>query len=50
MSESWCCVVGGSDQQHEIAADGCTLIDEGFLRCEEALGGSAFELRLLPDA
>jgi hypothetical protein len=31
IAESWCRVVGGSGQRHEITAQGSTLIDEGFV-------------------
>ncbi|KVX45722.1 ankyrin repeat domain-containing protein [Burkholderia cepacia] len=31
VSESWSRVAGGSGQRHEITADGCTLVDEGFV-------------------
>lgn len=31
VSESWCRVVGGSGQRHEITADGSRLVDEGFV-------------------
>lgn len=31
ISESWCRVVGGSGQRHEITADGNKLVDEGFV-------------------
>ncbi|NTX25678.1 ankyrin repeat domain-containing protein [Burkholderia pyrrocinia] len=31
VSESWSRVVGGSGQRHEITANGCTLVDEGFV-------------------
>lgn len=31
ISESWCRVVGGSGQRHEITATGSRLIDEGFV-------------------
>jgi hypothetical protein len=30
-SESWCRVVGGSGQRHEITAAGSRLVDEGFV-------------------
>lgn len=29
--ESWCRVVGGSGQRHQITANACTLVDEGFV-------------------
>lgn len=28
---SWCRVVGGSGQEHEITVDGIELVDEGFV-------------------
>jgi hypothetical protein len=31
ITESWCRVVGGSGQRHEITADGSRLIEEGFV-------------------
>ena len=31
ISESWCRVVGGSGQRHEITTCGCVLTDEGFV-------------------
>ena len=31
ISESWCRVVEGSGQRHEITAEGCRLLDEGFV-------------------
>lgn len=31
ISESWCRVVGGSGQRHEITSQECKLIDEGFV-------------------
>jgi len=31
VTESWCRVVGGSGQRHEITADGCRLVEEGFV-------------------
>ncbi len=31
VSASWSRVVGGSGQRHEITADGCTLVEEGFV-------------------
>ncbi|WP_423395890.1 ankyrin repeat domain-containing protein [Burkholderia sp. LMG 21824] len=31
VSESWSRVAGGSGQRHEITAQGCTLVDEGFV-------------------
>ncbi|AXF26067.1 hypothetical protein CUJ89_37525 [Burkholderia pyrrocinia] len=31
VSESWSRVVGGSGQRHEITANGCTLVEEGFV-------------------
>lgn len=31
ISESWCRVVGGSGQRHEITAAGSQLVDEGFV-------------------
>ena len=31
ISESWCRVVDGSGQRHEISAEGCRLVDEGFV-------------------
>lgn len=31
VCESWSRVVGGSGQRHEITADGCTLVAEGFV-------------------
>jgi hypothetical protein len=31
ISESWCRVVGGSGQRHEITGSGSTLVDEGFV-------------------
>lgn len=31
VSTSWCRVAAGSGQRHEITADGCTLVDEGFV-------------------
>ena len=30
-SSSWCRIVGGSGQAHEITTDGCVLIEEGFV-------------------
>jgi len=31
ISSSWCRVVGGSGQKHEITIDGCILVEEGFV-------------------
>ncbi|MBV8488357.1 MAG: hypothetical protein JO161_08760 [Planctomycetaceae bacterium] len=31
VTESWCRVVGGSGQRHEITAEGSKLVDEGFV-------------------
>ena len=31
ITESWCRVVGGSGQRHEITAGGSRLVDEGFV-------------------
>ncbi|MBW4490330.1 MAG: hypothetical protein KME12_21330 [Trichocoleus desertorum ATA4-8-CV12] len=31
ISESWCRVVGGSDQRHEITSEEGKLVDEGFV-------------------
>ncbi len=31
IASSWCRIVGGSGQCHEITVEGCTLIDEGFV-------------------
>ena len=31
ISESWCRVVGGSGQRHEITPDGSRLVEEGFV-------------------
>lgn len=31
ISESWCRVVGGSGQRHEITIGGCILVEEGFV-------------------
>lgn len=31
ITESWCRVVGGSGQRHEIAASGSRLLEEGFV-------------------
>jgi len=31
ISESWCRVVGGSGQRHEITTDGCVCVEEGFV-------------------
>jgi hypothetical protein len=31
VSKSWSRVVGGSGQRHEITANGCTLVEEGFV-------------------
>lgn len=31
ITESWCRVVGGSGQRHEITQEGCRLIEEGFV-------------------
>ncbi|MGS0894328.1 ankyrin repeat domain-containing protein [Burkholderia stagnalis] len=31
VSESWCRVVGGSGQRHEVTAAGSTLVEEGFV-------------------
>jgi hypothetical protein len=31
ISESWCRVVGGSGQRHEITSEGSRLVEEGFL-------------------
>ena len=31
ISESWCWVVEGSGQRHEITANGSQLVDEGFV-------------------
>jgi len=30
-TSSWCRVVGGSGQKHEITKDGCVLIEQGFV-------------------
>jgi len=29
--DSWCRIVGGSGQSHEITTDGCILVEEGFV-------------------
>ena len=31
VSESWCRVVGGSGQRHEITSEGSRLVEEGFV-------------------
>jgi len=31
ISNSWCRIVGGSGQKHEITTDGCVLMEEGFV-------------------
>lgn len=31
ITESWCRVVGGSGQRHEITAAGSRLLEEGFV-------------------
>lgn len=31
VTESWCRVVEGSGQRHEITDDGCRLVEEGFV-------------------
>jgi hypothetical protein len=31
VSERWSRVVGGSGQRHEITANGCTLVEAGFV-------------------
>jgi hypothetical protein len=31
VSESWCRVVDGSGQRHEVTSSGSTLVDEGFV-------------------
>ena len=31
MSESWCRVVGGSGQRHEVTSSRSRLVDEGFV-------------------
>ena len=31
IAESWCRVVGGSGQRHEITSEGSRLLDEGFV-------------------
>lgn len=31
VSESWCRVVGGSGQRHEISSEGSRLVEEGFV-------------------
>ena len=31
VTESWCRVMGGSGQRHEITAEGSSLVDEGFV-------------------
>jgi len=31
VAESWCRVVGGSGQRHEITSDGSELVEEGFV-------------------
>ena len=31
ISNSWCRIVGGSGQKHELTSDGCILIEEGFV-------------------
>ena len=31
ISESWCRVVGGSGERHEITANGSRLVDRGFV-------------------
>ncbi len=31
VSESWCRMVGGSEQRHEISSRGSRLVDEGFV-------------------
>ncbi|GDX83357.1 hypothetical protein LBMAG42_51680 [Deltaproteobacteria bacterium] len=31
VSESWCRVVGGSGERHEVTVDGARLVDRGFV-------------------
>jgi len=31
ISESWCRVVGGSGQRHEVTVNGSRLVEEGFV-------------------
>ena len=31
ISESWCRIVGGSGERHEVTAAGSRLVDEGFV-------------------
>jgi hypothetical protein len=31
ITESWCRVVGGSGQRHEVTAEGSRLVEEGFV-------------------
>jgi hypothetical protein len=31
VTESWCRIVGGSGQRHEITAQGSKLVDTGFV-------------------
>ncbi len=31
IAESWCRVVGGSGQRHEITSEGSRLVEEGFV-------------------
>lgn len=31
VTESWCRVVGGSGQRHQITAEGSKLVEEGFV-------------------
>ena len=31
VTESWCRVVGGSGQRHEVTTEGYKLVDEGFV-------------------
>lgn len=31
ITESWCRVVGGSGQRHEVTAHGSRLVDQGFV-------------------
>lgn len=31
VSESWCRVMGGSGQRHEITSDEAKLVEEGFV-------------------
>ena len=31
ISESWCRIVGGSGERHEVTSDGSRLVEEGFV-------------------